>query len=225
MSRFPLEKHEIIDVDTLRTRDAYRLMTDLIAPRPIAWVSTLDGAGRRNLAPFSFFQGVSSKPPTIMLGISWKRDGTPKDTLRNILERREFTISHVGEPHAEIMNVTSGEYPPEVDEWQIADHGQELAAVPAARVAPPRVAGAHAALECKLVHAIPIGRGPTGRPSTTLVLAEVLCFSVSTDLIRRDEAGHLRPIDPARLAAVGRLGGIAYTRIDPFEMPRPKVDP
>lgn len=228
-----MDEHEHIDAGRLRNRDIYRLMTDLVAPRPIAWVSSIDEHGKRNLAPFSYFQAVSSTPPTVMLGISWKRDGTPKDTLRNILGQREFTISHVSAPLAEAMNATSGEYDRDVDEWNVAakTHAargrapEALAPVPSVRVAPPRVAGACAAFECKLTHAIPLGRGPTGKPSTTLVLGEVLCFSVRRDLLRKDEAGHLLPIDPAQLAAVGRLGGIAYTATtDCFELARPKVD-
>lgn len=228
-----MDEHEHIDAGRLRTRDIYRLMTDLVAPRPIAWVSSLDEQGKHNLAPFSYFQAVSSKPPTVMLGISWKRDGTPKDTLRNISSQREFTISHVSTALVEAMNATSGEYDADVDEWEVAAQAHAatgralgaLAPTPSIRVAPPRVAGACAALECKLTHAIPLGRGPTGKPSTTLVLGEVLCFSVRRDLLRRDEAGHLRPIDPAQLAVVGRLGGIAYTATtDRFELTRPKLD-
>ncbi len=218
-------EHDTIPAESLRSRDVYRLMTDLVAPRPIAWVSTLDDEGRPNLAPFSYFQGVCSRPPMVMLSISWHRDGRPKDTLANILARREFTISHVSEPLASAMNVTSGEYPPEVSEWALAGpDGRPLQSAPAHRVAPPRVGAARAALECRLVHAIPLGRGPSGKPSTTLVLGQVLLFSVARGLVRRDERGHLLPIDLARLATVGRLGGIAYTRTkETFDMVRPRV--
>lgn len=218
-------EHDTIPAEGLKSRDVYRLMTDLVAPRPIAWVSTLDEDGRRNLAPFSYFQGVCSRPPMVMLSISWHPDGRPKDTLRNILARREFTVSHVSEPLGQAMNVTSGDYPRDVSEWDIAGRDdQPLDSAPAVRVAPPRVRQARAALECRLVHALPLGRGPAGKPSSTLVLGEVILFSVARGLLRRDERGHLLPMDPARLAAVGRLGGIAYTRTrESFEMARPKV--
>ena len=213
-------KHETYEAQDLSARDAYRLMTDLVAPRPIAWVSTLDGDGRGNLAPFSYFQAVGSRPPTIVLGFGFKRDGRPKDTLRNILERGEFTINHVSEPLAEAMNTTAAELDEEHSEWDLA----QIPSAPAARVAPPRVADALAALECKLVHAIPLGQGPAGGPSSMVVVGEVLCFTVAEGHVVRDERGHFQPIDPARLAAVGRLGGIAYTKTtDAFEMKRPKV--
>jgi flavin reductase (DIM6/NTAB) family NADH-FMN oxidoreductase RutF len=217
--------HETLPADALRTRDVYRLMTDVIAPRPIAWVSTLSDEGRPNLAPFSYFQGICSNPPTVVLGISWHRNGRPKDTLRNILARREFTISHVSEPLVEAMNATSGEYPAEVDEWELSgEPGARLPAAAALEVAPPRVAEARAALECTLMHAIPIGQGPTGMPSSTLVVGRIVCFSLAKGLLRRNEAGHLLPIDPAQLAAVGRLGGIAYTRTrETFRLPRPTI--
>ena len=183
-------------------------------------MSTLDGQGRRNLAPFSYFQAVGSRPPTIVLGIGFKRDGRPKDTLRNILERRQFTVNHVSEPLAEAMNTTSAELDETRSEWDLA----QIPSTPATCVAPPRVAQALAALECRLVHAIPLGHGPAGGPSSMLVVGEVLCFTVAEGHVVRDERGHLLPIDPARLAAVGRLGGIAYTKTaDAFEMKRPKV--
>ena len=221
----PIE-HETIPASSLRSRDSYRLMTDLVVPRPIAWVSTLDEDGRPNLAPYSFFQGVCANPPMVVLGMAWS-DGQPKDSLRNILARREFTISHVSEPLAEAMNATSIAYPSEVSEWAAAGPNADtpLASAPSSVVAPPRVAAALAALECRMVHAIPIGRGQAGNPSTTLVIGEILVFSVAKGLVERDEAGHVRPIDPAQLATVGRLGGMSYTRTaQTFELSRPNPD-
>lgn len=218
---------ECIDAADLRAGDAYRLMTDIIAPRPIAWISTLDEAGRPNLAPFSYFQGACSRPPMLVVAIGSRPDGRPKDTLANILTRRELTISHVSEPLVQAMNATGGEYPPGVDEWDHAcESGARLPSLPSVRVAPPRVAGARAAMECRMVRAIPLGEGPRGSPSTTLVVAEVLVFWVAGGLLQRDERGRLRPMDPAGLAAVGRLGGMSYARTtDTFALPRPKVEP
>lgn len=195
-------------------------MTDLVAPRPIAWVSSLDAAGRGNLAPFSYYQAVCSRPPMVVLSIAWHPDGRPKDTLRNILERREFTISHVSEPLLAAMNATSAMVAPDVSEWDLAS----VPSAPSHLVAPPRVAGALAHFECRLTHAIPLGSGAPGAPSSTLVVAEVVHFAVASDLIRRDGKGRLQPIDPAALAAVGRLGGIAYTRTtERIELARPEA--
>ncbi|MCH9684384.1 MAG: flavin reductase family protein [Deltaproteobacteria bacterium] len=220
-------KHERFDVEALSSGDRYRLMTDIVAPRPIAWVSTLDADGRANLAPFSYFQGVCTSPPMVMLAFANRPDGRPKDTLANILARRELTINHVSESLAEAMNVTSGAYEPGVDEWdQAGKPGPRLDSCPSASVAPPRVAAAVAALECRMTRSIPLGQGSQGGASTTLVLAQVQVFWVTSGLAQRDGRGRLRPIDPAALASVGRLGGMSYARTaDTFDMVRPTVDP
>ena len=131
-------------------------------------------------------------------------------------------ISHVSEPWLAAMNATSAPLPPEVSEWDAVGIPGE----PASHVAPQRVAGALAHLECRLTQAIPLGVGAPGKPSTTLIVAEVLHFAVMADLLVRDARGRLLPIDPARLAAVGRLGGIAYTRTtDRVSLARPDVPP
>ena len=195
-------------------------MTDLVAPRPIAWVSSQDPQGRRNLAPFSYYQAVCSRPAMLVLSISWLTGGRPKDTLANILATREFVVSHVQEAFAAAMNATSAAVPPDVSEWDLAG----VAAEPAQVVGPPRVAGALAHFECRLTHAIPLGSSAPGVPSATLVIAEVVHFAVASDLLQKDPRGRLLPIDPAALAAVGRLGGIAYTRTtDRFELVRPET--
>lgn len=198
-------------------------MTDLVAPRPIAWISSEDLQGRRNLAPFSYFQAVCSHPPMIVVSISWHPDGRMKDTLANILARREFVVSHVGEASLAAMNQTSAMLPAGESEWDFAGVPAEAATV----VSPPRVAGALAHLECRLTQAIPLGSlgGDTPeKPSATLVLAEVVHFAVAQELLVRDARGRLTAIDPARLATVGRLGGIAYTRTtDRVSLPRPDV--
>jgi flavin reductase (DIM6/NTAB) family NADH-FMN oxidoreductase RutF len=209
--------HEL-SAATLRPRDVYRLMTSLVAPRPIAWVSTLDEQGRSNLAPFSYFQAVCSAPPTIVLGIGQRGLGSRKDTLANLLATGELTINHVSHALAEPMNASSADLPHEISEWQSLG----IASAPARLVAPPRVAAALAGLECRLTHAIPLGTTRSGHSSSTLVIAEVVHFWARQGLIERDERGHLQPIDPARLDAIGRLGGDSYaTTRDHFVLPRP----
>lgn len=195
-------------------------MTDLVAPRPIAWVSSVSAEGRANLAPFSYYQAVCSRPAMVVFSVSWWPDGRMKDTLANVLATRELVINHVSAPLVAAMNATSATYPPESSEWDAC----AIAAEPAAVVAPRRVAGALACLECKMVHALPLGVGAPGLPSATLVIAEVLHFAVATELVRRDARGHLLPIDPAALQAIGRLGGIAYTdTTNCFELARPEA--
>lgn len=211
---------EELPADHLAARDRYRLMTDLIAPRPIAWVSTVSDRGVANLAPFSYFQAVSSAPPSIVLGIAWLASGRPKDSLANILDTRELTISHVDESLVPAMNATSAELEPEISEWDACG----IDSAPAKVVRPARVAGALGGFECRLSHAIPLGRSKAGTPSSTLVIAEVVHFWVAEGLLQRDGRGHLLPIDPAALKAVGRLGGIAYApTTGHFNLPRPSA--
>ncbi len=216
-------EHEHIEPHTLSGIDVYRLMTDLVAPRPIAWVSTVSPDGAENLAPFSYFQAMGSRPPTVVLGCGWTRAGAPKDTLRNILDTREFTISHVSDAVAEAMNLTSVELPMGESEWDYAAGQVPLSSAAAQVVRPPRVAQARASMECRMVHAIPVGKTKAGSPASTIVVGEVVAFTVAPELLRRDESGHLLAMDPAALGSVGRLGGIAYTRTEGvFELPRPK---
>jgi flavin reductase (DIM6/NTAB) family NADH-FMN oxidoreductase RutF len=202
----------------LSAGDAYHLLTSLVAPRPIAWVSTVDGEGRANLAPFSYFQAVCSRPPTIVLGIAWLPNGRPKDTLANILETGELTISHVSEELSERMNATSAGFAPGVSEWDRCG----VDSAPAVVVAPRRVAAARGGLECRLTHAIPLGVGKNGMPSSTLVVAEVVHVWLAAGLVQRDERGRLLPIEPGKLAAVARLGGTEYSNtVGHFELARP----
>ena len=217
-------EYEHIDPSGLNGRDVYRLMTDLVAPRPIAWVSTLSTDGVPNLAPFSYFQAMGSKPPTVVIGCGWTRAGTPKDTLRNILDTREVTISHVSEPVAEAMNLTAAELPSGESEWEYAAGQVPLSSAAAQVVQPPRVAEARASMECRMVQAIPVGRTVAGSPASTIVVGQVVAFTVAEGLVRRDESGHFLPMDPAQLESVGRLGGIAYTRTADasFQIVRPK---
>src|SRR5688500_17450817 len=114
-----------LDPETIGCITAYKLLIGCVVPRPIAWVSTVDSAGVRNLAPFSFFMGVCGDPPTIAFS-GGPREGGQKDTVRNAEASREFVVNVVDDAHAEAMNASSGEYPPEVDEFTVAG----LAAAP-----------------------------------------------------------------------------------------------
>ena len=105
-----------IDPATLSKRDGYFLMVSAIVPRPIAWVLSEHADGRLNLAPFSYFNGVSSDPPLVMLSIGSKRDGLPKDTRANILERKQFVVHIVHSALLEPMNLSSAEVGAEVSE-------------------------------------------------------------------------------------------------------------
>src|ERR1700676_4614581 len=136
----------------LEHKDLYGLLLNSVAPRPIAWVSTVSASGELNLAPFSFFNVVSVDPP--LLGFSPglrqsrqdKSHGKAKDTLRNIRETKEFVVNIVTYELAEAMNLTSGEYDASVNEFEVAKLTPEVSAV----VRPPRGAEPPVSFECKL---------------------------------------------------------------------------
>jgi flavin reductase (DIM6/NTAB) family NADH-FMN oxidoreductase RutF len=192
---------------SLPPRDAYRIMTGLIVPRPIAWVSTVGADGSSNLAPFSFFNGVAGNPPTLMISIG-QRNSAPKDTLRNIQETGEFVVNLVSSGLVEAMNITAGEYEYEVDEFALAG----ITKCASVDVRPPRVADALAAMECRLLTLIPI-EGST----YTMVLGRIVRYHLRKDLVRADGS-----VDPARLQPVGRLSGDEYALLgESFMMKRP----
>src|SRR5258708_36837670 len=129
---------------------------------PIAFISSLSREGRRNLAPFSYFNAISTGPP--LVGISFSdRAGDPKDTLQNIRETGEFVVTLVAEPLLEAMVKTAGDWPRDTDEFQIAG----LTAAPSLRVKPPRVAESPVHFECRLHREIPLG-------NSVFVVGEVL---------------------------------------------------
>jgi flavin reductase (DIM6/NTAB) family NADH-FMN oxidoreductase RutF len=199
-----------IDFDTLAAREAYGWMSGTIYPRPIAWVSTVSAAGETNLAPFSYFQAIASKPPVLMFVPANNRDGRRKDTLRNIEEVPEFVVNLVPHSLGGAMNDTAASLP----------HGQSefekfhVAAAPSERVRPPRVALAPVAFECVLHSIVPIGDGVGG---TNVVFGRILLAHVSDSVIGPDG----KP-DPARLDLIGRMGGDWYARTtDRFVIERP----
>lgn len=201
----------ILDPAQMSVRERYFLMIGAIVPRPIAFVSTVNRAGVPNAAPMSFFNGVSSTPPIVSVSLASRR-GEKKDTLRNIEETGEFVVNVVDEALAEKMNLASGDYPPEVSEFDRAG----LAAVPSDLVLPPRVAESPIAFECRLVRTIEIGAPPH---RTALVLGEIVRIHARDDLVLED-----RHVDPERLRAIGKMGGHLYCRTrDRFAMERPKV--
>jgi flavin reductase (DIM6/NTAB) family NADH-FMN oxidoreductase RutF len=188
-------------------RAAYRLLTSIIVPRPIAWVSTLGADGSRNLAPFSFFNGVGGTPPTVMVSIG-QRQGQPKDTLRNIQETGEFVVNIVTQHLAEAMNLTSGEYPYDQDEFDLA----RLETASSLDVRPPRVAQAAAALEVRATQIVPVVD-----TTYTLVIGRVLRYHLQEGLLRPNGL-----VDPILLNPVARLGGDEYALLSTiFELKRP----
>jgi flavin reductase (DIM6/NTAB) family NADH-FMN oxidoreductase RutF len=185
--------------------DIYKLMIGMIVPRPIAFVSTLDEQGVRNLAPFSYFTACSSNPPVVCFCAAVRSGPRPhKDTLRNIRATGEFVVNIVSE-----MNATSAEVAPEVDEFELAG----LTPLASDLVKPPRVAESHVHMECRLRQVLVVSDEPGGG---NLVLGDVLRFHVAEAVLDGYK------IDPAKLKAIGRMGGPTFVRThDRFDMKRP----
>jgi len=200
-----------IDPSELSRGDAHRLLLHCVAPRPIAFTSTLSAEGVPNLAPFSYFMAGGANPPSVVISPLTDRSGEPKDTLRNIQETGEYVINVVTFEMRERMNYASAEFPYGVSEWREAG----FTAVPAARVRPARVLESPLAIECRLFQIVSHGNGPL---SANYVLGEVVYFHVSQALMPEGV------LDPRRVDYIARMGGDWYARADAsamFEMPRP----
>lgn len=135
-----------LDLSELDPLSRYKLLTAVIIPRPVAWVTTLGNNGVVNAAPYSFFNLFGKDPALVVLGLEHRADGSPKDTTRNIRETGEFVVNIVTEALAREMVDTAAAYPPEDGEPNAL--GLKLA--PSAHVAPPRLADVPAAVECRL---------------------------------------------------------------------------
>jgi len=201
----------IVDPASEQYTNIYKLMVGIIVPRPIAFVSSISPDGVLNLAPFSFFTGISANPPVVCFSPMIRgSDATCKDTLRNVEATHEFVINIVSEDFAEQMNACSAEFPPEVDEFAASG----LTPVPSDLVHPPRVGESRVSMECRLVQVVHVSKKPLGG---SLVIGEVVRFHIADELFDNFK------IDPDGLNAIGRMGGPAYVRTrDRFDMARPK---
>lgn len=189
----------------LAWQDAYKLLTGLVTPRPIAWVGTRSRDGIPNLAPFSFFNVASADPPTVLFCPQAMGGRSDKDSLVNAEATGVFTVSIVSHALAHRMNASSAEVGADVDEFALAG----VTATEGAHVAAPYVGEAPAALECRLREVVRVGAG-------AVVLGEVVAFHVDEAVLDGTR------VLPEVLDTVGRLGGPNYTTTrDRFEMVRP----
>jgi flavin reductase (DIM6/NTAB) family NADH-FMN oxidoreductase RutF len=161
-----------IDPATHSTADGYKLLTNLVVPRPIAWVTSLSESDVVNLAPFSFFNAVGSEPLYLVVSVGRTDAGKPKDTAHNIQASGEFVVNLVTEDLFEAMNISAADFPPDQSEVEAAG----LKTAPSIHVRTPRVADAQASLECKLFKAIPLG-------ANTLIIGQVVMFHVADHLL------------------------------------------
>lgn len=198
--------------DELSHRDRHQLLLSGVSPRPVAFVTSMAADGTMNLSPFSFFMSFASKPPIVAIGPAIAaRTGRAKDTWLNILATRECTISSVSYAMAHAMNLTSAEYPPEVDEYAVSGFTKATSSL----VAPPFVAESPFAMECTLFENIELRRDIGGNGN--IVLLEVVAFHVSDSVMRSDGS-----IDPHSMDLVGRMGYSYYCRTrDVFSATQP----
>jgi flavin reductase (DIM6/NTAB) family NADH-FMN oxidoreductase RutF len=200
-----------LDFESLAPRDAYNWMIHAVTPRPIAWVSTISAEGRTNLAPFSYFQAVCSKPPTLMFSGAINRFGVKKDSVINVGQVPEFVVNIVPHALAEPMNLTAAPLPHGESEFEKFG----ITSAPSLKVRPPRVAAAPVAFECKLDRILDFGDGPSG---ANVVFGTIVCAHVDDAVLGADGQ-----IDPRKLDAIGRMGGDLYTRTSElFNITRPR---
>ncbi len=193
-----------IDPAQHSTADGYKLLSNLIMPRPIAWVSSIGENGLVNLAPFSFFNAVSASPLYVMVSVMRNEAGGLKDTARNIQERKQFVVNLVTEDLFDAMNLSAADFPPDISELTIAG----LHTAHALKIAVPRVAEAKVSLECVLHSAQELG-------AYTMFIGEVVMFHVADELL--GPRLHIKDFAP-----LGRLGSPSmYCRThDRFDIAR-----
>jgi flavin reductase (DIM6/NTAB) family NADH-FMN oxidoreductase RutF len=198
----------LIDTSAIDGRERYQLLTSLVVPRPIGWLSTR-GHGVANLAPFSYFAALSATPMLVGVSIGSRR-GEDKDSIRNIRETGGFCVNVVTEHFLEPMNASSGDHPSDVDEFRIAG----LPAAEAETVDAPYVASCPAVLECRLFREVELGEAPA-----VLIIGEVLAIRLAGELVPPGGGYH---VDPAVLRPVARLGGEWYAKLGELvRLPRP----
>ena len=197
----------ILEVDGMETQDKYKLLSGLVVPRPIGWIGTRRDDNSYNLAPFSFFNAVSTDPPTVLFS-GGRHPDRPKDSVAFAERTGEFTVNIVSEDVASAMNVTSGSFTAEDDEFAIAG----LTAVLGTRVDAPMVSESPANLECTVVDILDIGRDG----KTRVVVGEVLAFHIREDVLDGTR------VDNDVLQAIGRMAGNTYINTrDRFDLTRP----
>lgn len=198
----------VIDTKNLSEDMIYKLMISTIVPRPIAWVSTVSKDGIYNIAPFSFYMGVSSSPPLIAISIGKKDDEKKKDTWKNIEETGEFVINIVTYDLVEKMNITALPFDESVDEFKESG----LTPTPSDIIKAPRIKESPINIECKKFMILEIA-------DMGLIFGEILRYHIDDNLI--NEKGY---VDNKKLKVVGRLGGADYCFISSeniFTLKRP----
>ena len=191
----------------------YHLMVSGIVPRPIAFVSSISKKGEINLAPYSFFNGFGANPPIVGFSPALSgRTGLPKDTLLNIRETEEFTISIANSKMVGQVSLSSCEYSRSIDEFNKTGLSKEQSLI----VKPPFIKESSFSMECKLYDIINLGNKPA---SGNLILGEIVMFHISEDILNKNNQ-----VDPMLLDAISRMGGSWYSKSNKglFEFKKPR---
>ncbi|HEY0297217.1 MAG TPA: flavin reductase family protein [Bordetella sp.] len=189
-----------ITAPELTPEQTYKLLSGIVVPRPIAWISTLGPGGKVNLAPFSCFTFVSNTPPMVGVNIG-RKAGLRKDTARNILAHRHFVVNIGDETLLDAIHSSAEEHPPEVSEAELLG----LDVLPGEHIDTPRLAAAPISMECRL-HSVT----PFGDTGAEFFVGEVLVFHIRDGLARDGK------IDTERLRPVCRIGGPNYASLGPI---------
>ncbi|MBO8162104.1 MAG: flavin reductase family protein [Brevibacillus sp.] len=190
--------------EDLARKDVYKLLSGIVVPRPIAWISTLSGEGILNLAPFSFYTAISSDPPLVCVSIGSHKN-RKKDTMVNIESTKEFVINSVSEELVEQMDQSAIEYEASVNEFEQVG----LTPEPSIMVKVPRVKEAKISMECKLFECLALG------VDFTLVIGQVVNFYIAEEVYLPNYK-----IDHAKVKAVGRMAGSYARTTDIFPVTR-----
>ena len=190
-------RFSFVDGEGMDTALAYRLIVGCVAPRPVAWITSIDAQGRVNAAPFSSYNYVATSPPMLAINIAQppSRPGGIKDTARNIEANGEFVVNVATEYNMELMHQSAQEFAPDVSETDVL--GLEL--LPSRHVKPPRLAISPVQMECRLRHRLVLGRG-----INTLYIGEVVAFHLSEEIYDGSR------VDTEKMRPIARLGGPFY---------------
>ncbi|MEM9066669.1 MAG: flavin reductase family protein [Planctomycetota bacterium] len=206
-----------IDPNELDLASRYKLLIGAVAPRPIAFVSTVSRAGHENIAPYSFFTACGSDPMTLLFCPANKADGSMKDSMRNALPRDEggtgcFVVNTASEPYIRQVAASAEDLPPGESEFEFTG----LSTEPSAKVEAPRLAEAPVSFECETTLVLRTNQDNPETPNAgNIVMGRVVYVRVADGVV--NERFHT---DPDKLAAIGRMGGMTYcTTRDRFDLP------
>ncbi|MDQ3142609.1 MAG: flavin reductase family protein [Bacteroidota bacterium] len=192
---------KIIVPGTIPTGDFHQFLLGAVAPRPIAFVSTMDTNGAVNLAPYSFFNAFSSNPPILVFSSNRRvENNTTKDTLHNVMATKECVVNVVNYEIARKMLVCSVDFPPEINEFEQSG----LTPIPATQVSAPLVKECPVNMECRVIEIKTLGvKGGAGH----LIICEVLCMHIDESVLDDNNR-----IDPHKIDLIGRMGRAFYVR-------------